>query len=82
MKSEDSVSVDQRLTKIGNHVRKLRKEKTDLNYIDFAAKIGMNRKTYYKVERGQEEYYLSTLIRIISYYEEITLESFFREIGL
>ena len=82
MKSDGFAKVDQRLTKIGNHVRKLRKEKTDLSYIDFAAKIGMNRKTVYKVERGQEEYYLSTLIRIISFYEDSTLESFFREIKL
>jgi DNA-binding XRE family transcriptional regulator len=82
MKSNDSVKVDQRLATIGEQVRKLRKEKTDLSYIDFAAKIGMNRKTYYKVERGQEEYYLSTLIRIISFYEDLTMESFFREIEL
>jgi len=78
----DTTEVDHRLGIIGKQVRKLRKEKTDLSYIDFAEKIGMNRKTYYKVERGQEEYYLSTLIRIISYYEDISLESFFREIEL
>ena len=82
MKSDDSAKVDQRLVAIGKHVRKLRKEKTDLNYIDFAKKIGMDKKTYIKVEKGQEEYYLSTLIRIISFYEDLTMESFFREIEL
>jgi len=82
MRSDDSAKVDKRLTIIGDQVRRLRKEKTDLSYIDFAAKIGMNKKTYYKVERGLEEYYLSTLIRIIAFYEDITLESFFRETEL
>ena len=82
MKTKDSAKVDHRLVVIGKQVRKLRKEKTDLSYIDFAEKVGMDKKTYYKVERGQEEYYLSTLIRIISYYEDISIESFFREIEL
>jgi len=82
MESEKSPEVDQRLAIIGKHVRRLRKENTDLNYIEFAANIGMNRKTYYKVERGLEEYYLTTLIRIIDYYPDISLESLFKEIGL
>ena len=82
MKTKDSAKPDQRLAVIGKHVRKLRKTNTDLNYIDFAATIGMNRKTYYKVERGQEECYLTSLLRIIDFYDDITMESFFREIEL
>ncbi len=81
MKSEKSTKVDQRLTIIGNHVRKLRKE-TGMNYIDFAKEIGMDKKTYYKVERGKEEYYLTTLMRILDYYPNISLESFFQDIIL
>lgn len=68
--------------KIGDQVRKLRKERTKLNYIDFAKEIGMNRKTYHKIETGSSEYYVSSLMRVLDYYPDITAEKFFKEIGL
>ena len=71
------------LSKIGKQVRKLRKEKTQLGYIDFAKKVKLNKKTYYKIERGEGDYNISNLIKIISYYSpDISLTKFFYDAGL
>ena len=70
------------LLKIGAQVRKLRKTETNLNYIDFANIIGIDKKTYYKIERAEGEYNITTLMKIISYYPKMTLSKFFRLAGL
>lgn len=68
--------------KIGDQVRKMRKERTKLNYMDFAKEIRMNRKTYHKIETGSSEYYISSLLRVLKHYPDTTAEKFFKEIGL
>ena len=68
--------------KIGQQLRKLRKEQTGLSYIDFAKMVGMNRKTYYKIETGAGEFYFSSLIRVLSYYKDLPLSQFLRDLEL
>ena len=70
------------LVKIGRHVRKLRKERTKMGYIEFAEQIGLDKKTYYKIERGEGDYNITNLMRVISYYPKLTLQEFFKETGL
>ena len=68
--------------RIGDQIRKLRKERTKLNYIEFAKQIGMNRKTYYKIETGSSEYYISSLLRVLEYYPDISTDEFFKSVGI
>ena len=67
---------------IGKQVRKLRKEQTTMGYIEFAKQIGLDKKTYYKIERGEGEFNITNLMRIISFYPEMTLGEFFAEAEL
>lgn len=67
--------------KIGEKVRKMRKDNTDLNYIDFAKAVGLNKNTVFKIEKGTVgDYYITSLKCIIDYYPEMTMEMFFREL--
>ena len=67
---------------IGKQVRKLRKEQTTMGYIEFAKQIGLDKKTYYKIERGEGDFNITNLMRVISYYPKLTLQEFFKETGL
>ena len=82
MEQENDSKHQEWLVLIGKQVRRLRKEKTNLNYIDFATTIGLDKKTYYKIERGEGEYNITTLMKIISHYPKLTLSKFFRLAGL
>ena len=70
------------LLTIGKHIRKLRKERTAMGYIEFAEKIGMDKKTYYKIERGEGNFNITNLMRIVSFYKEMTMQEFFAEAEL
>ncbi len=70
------------LEKIGLQIRQLRKERANIGYALFAKKVGMSKNTILKVEMGQQEYYLSTLMRILSYYPDVSMEQFFQDLEL
>lgn len=69
------------LMKVGRQVRKLREEKS-IGYAKFAEEVGMSKNTILKVEKGEQEYYLSTLMKILSYYPDVSMEIFFKDLEL
>ncbi len=69
------------LLKVGKQVRELREEKS-IGYAKYAKEIGMSKNTILKVEKGEQEYYLSTLMKILSYYPDVSMETFFKDCGL
>ena len=57
------------------------KDNTDLNYINFAKAVGLNKNTVFKIEKGTYgDYYITSLKHIIDYYPDMTMEKFFREL--
>ena len=67
----------ERIKKIGEKIRKLRKE-VEPNYETFAFKNGINRMSYFNVEKGNN-IQLSTLLKILDGLD-ISLEEFFKGI--
>ena len=65
----------ERIKKIGEKIRQLRKE-VEPNYENFAFKNGINRMSYFNVEKGNN-IQLSTLLKILDGLD-ITLEEFFQ----
>ena len=70
------------LLKIGAQVRKLRKEKAKMGYIEMSEKVGLDKKTYYNIERAVNEYNITSLMKIIDFYPKMTLSNFFKQAGL
>ena len=70
------------ITKIGAEIRRLRKNNTNLNYIDFSKKINMNKNTYFRIEAAKGDYSISKLCKIIDYYPHIKMSDFFENIKL
>ena len=70
------------LIKIGAHLRKLRKEYFKCGYIEFAHKVGMDKKTYYNLERGEKDYNIGNFLKVLSTYSNISLSQFFKDAGL
>jgi len=66
---------------IGMHLKKMRKEKANVGYIEFAKKVGLTRNTYSNMENGRFEYNIGNLIKVLSYYS-MSLEQFFKDVGL
>lgn len=69
--------LNEKFRRIGEIVKHLRKTRTNLGYIDFAQNIGLNKKTYYRIERGSGDYYFSSLVQVISFYPDLSLADFF-----
>ncbi|MCK5371217.1 MAG: helix-turn-helix transcriptional regulator [Cyclobacteriaceae bacterium] len=67
----------ERIKKIGEKIRMLRKE-VEPNYETFAFKNGINRMSYFNVEKGNN-IQLSTLLKILDGLD-ISLEEFFKGI--
>ena len=65
-----------KLIEIGEKVRKLRKEKTKNNLKEMAKILSMDKKTYYRIERGEGDYYITNLLKI-AFYHEISLAELF-----
>lgn len=65
----------ERIKKVGEKIRLLRKE-VEPNYETFAFKNGINRMSYFNVEKGNN-IQLSTLLKILDGLD-ITLEEFFK----
>lgn len=71
------------LRKIGTYLREQRKLNSKLDYKAYAKKeleVGMN--TYLRMERGNRDYHISNLIKVINHYPEFKLSEFFAEAGL
>ena len=67
----------ERIKKVGEKIRLLRKE-VEPNYETFAFKNGINRMSYFNVEKGNN-IQLSTLLKILDGLD-ISLEEFFKGI--
>jgi len=67
----------ERIKRIGEKIRELRKE-VEPNYETFAYKNGINRMSYFNVEKGNN-IQLSTLLKILDGLD-ITLEEFSKEL--
>ncbi|MFW5983533.1 MAG: helix-turn-helix domain-containing protein [bacterium] len=74
-----SNSEKRKLIIIGERIKTLRKNRTNLSYKKFAELINMNKNTYYRIERGEGDYTIIQLLRILSYYG-ISMEEFFTEL--
>ena len=79
--TEKDISLEQ-LKKIGTHLRKLRKENFRCGYIEFATKAEMDKKTYYNLERGEKDYTLGSLFKVLAIYSDLSLSKFFKDAGL
>ncbi len=71
------------LTKIGAQLRMMRNQHHKIGYIAFAEDIvQMDKKTYYNLERGERDYKIGNLLKVLSQYPNYSLEQFFRDAGL
>ena len=71
------VDPKEELKKIGERLRKIRKEKGYSSPDKFAYEHGINRSQYGKYEAGSEDLRISSLIKVLSKLE-ISLEDFFK----
>ena len=81
MKQEFDPQSAKWLLKVGKQVRELREEKS-IGYAKFAEEVGMSKNTILKVEKGEHEYYFSTLLKILAYYPDLKFSQFFEKAGL
>jgi len=75
MKSKDQ---EERLLKIAEKIKKLRIDAGYTSYENFAVKHGLDRKQYWRMEKGQN-FMLSTLLRIIDIHK-VSLAEFFEDL--
>ena len=83
MSTELDTQTQEILKAIGDCMRDLRKVNSPLDYKSFArdeVNIGMN--TYLRMEKGNGDYNISSLLKVISYYPDLKLSEFFDEAGL
>ena len=71
------------LIKIGQQLRKMRKQHHKIGYIEFAEEIvRIDKKTYYNLERGERDYKIGNLLKVLSHYPNYSMEQFFRDAEL
>lgn len=75
IKRKNKILEDNRLAKIGNRVRALRKANTNLSAEDFANEKGFDRVQYSRIENGAN-ITMKTLLKIIDAHN-ISLSEFF-----
>lgn len=75
---KDEQAIDKTITKIGQHLKKLRVEKGYKSYVDFAMEAEMQPKQYWKLEAGTANFTIRTLLRVLAVYE-LSLEEFFSQ---
>ena len=83
MSTELDTQTQEILKAIGDCMRDLRKVNSPLDYKSFArdeVNIGMN--TYLRMEKGNGDYNISSLLKVISYYPDLKLSEFFDAAGL
>lgn len=79
MVKELDKSQEELLKQIGAAVRRLRKEKTKLNSEDFAKSIKLEKKTYYRIERGNQDYNISSLLKVLVHWKK-NLNDFLKDL--
>jgi DNA-binding XRE family transcriptional regulator len=79
--SEKNISKE-KFEKIGSHLRILRKQFYKCGYIEFAQKVGIDKKTYYNMEKPKNDYSIGNLIKVLEMYDDMNLSTFFREAEL
>jgi transcriptional regulator with XRE-family HTH domain len=70
------------LKSIGDRMVFLRKQEGYTNHDVFSYDRGINRSQYGKYEKGKSDLQISTLIRIIHSYKDMTIEKFFEGIEI
>ncbi|WP_268036822.1 helix-turn-helix domain-containing protein [Algoriphagus sp. PAP.12] len=81
--SNENISQKEVLLKaIGERLKQLRKLEGYSNHEDFAFDKGINRSQYGKYENGKSDLQISTLVKIINCFSNMTLESFFKGIDI
>jgi len=71
---------------IGERIREIRKDRTSINYKDFAEQLkkdgkNVSKNTLQRIETGNENYNLVSLLSLLKYFD-IKVSDFFREAGL
>ena len=74
---EDREHFDEIIHEIGEHIKTLRIEAGYTSYVDFAIKNDMQPKQYWKLEAGQANFTIRTILRILEIHN-MTLEEFFK----
>jgi transcriptional regulator with XRE-family HTH domain len=69
---------EQRINKIAEKLKQLRKDRNFTSYEDFALEYDLDRKQYWRVENGSN-ITLKTLIKILDIYD-LSLSKFFSDI--
>jgi len=70
------------LKTIGERLKHFRKLEGYSNHEDFAFDKGINRSQYGKYENGKSDLQISTLVKIINCFSNMTLEVFFKGIEI
>lgn len=73
---------EQLLHSIGKRMTELRKQEGFKNHEDFAFEKGINRSQYGKYEKGKSDLQVSSLIKIILSYKNMTVEKFFEGVEI
>jgi len=80
--NNDTDNQDQ-LKRIGEQLRNMRNQHYKVGYIEFATKVvHMDKKTYYNLERGERDYKIGNLLKVLTHYSNYSLEQFFHDAGL
>lgn len=71
MKNDLSPEIADQLLEIGNKIRELRKVRTNYNYKELSKEIGIGQNTYLRIEKGNGDYNIGNLIKILNYYGDV-----------
>ncbi|WP_066633127.1 helix-turn-helix domain-containing protein [Labilibacter marinus] len=80
-KARNESDQKEKLQIIGERLKTMRKGIAKVGYIEFSEKVDLTRNTYNNMENGRFEYNIGNLIKVLAFYE-ITLEQFFKDVGL
>lgn len=86
MKREVDPVLEDALKTIGVRIRQIRKERTNLNYKDFAEQLQndgvmVSKNTLQRIESGNENYNLISLLSLLKYFD-LQIGDFFKDAGL
>ena len=76
--AEDQLNIEERLVKLGQRIKQLRKANGYSSYEKFAIQNEISRMQYWRYEKGGEDMRISSLFKIVDALG-ITMEEFFAE---
>lgn len=82
MKNELSPEILDDLKRIGIEIKKLRKERTELNYKTLGHELPISGNTYHRIEKGDGDYTIGSLLSVIRFYDDVKLSDILKKIGL